>query len=43
MNELEKIVMQTSEKLGVEFTFYPENIRPKNMPFCEKPFEGSCV
>ncbi len=40
MKELEKIVAQTSEKLGVSFTFYPENIRPKNMPFCEKPFEG---
>lgn len=40
MNELLKIVNETSEKLGVKFTFYPENTRPTNMPVCEKQFEG---
>jgi carbohydrate diacid regulator len=40
MTELEKIVKETNEKLGVEFSFYAENIRPKNAPVCDKQFEG---
>ena len=40
MNELEKIAKETSEKLGVSFTFYPENTRPTGVPYCEKQFEG---
>ena len=38
MNELEKIAKETAEKLGVAFTFYPENTRPTGMPVCEKQF-----
>ncbi|MBQ8323349.1 MAG: helix-turn-helix domain-containing protein [Clostridia bacterium] len=40
MNEMEKIAKETAEKLGVKFTFYPENSRPTGIPVCEKQFEG---
>ena len=40
MNELEKIAKETSEKIGVNFYYYAENTRPKNVPVCEKQFEG---
>lgn len=40
MNELEKIVKETAEKLGISFSYYAENSHPKNLPICEKQFEG---
>lgn len=40
MNELQKIVKETMEKLGVNFTYYPENSRPANGPVCDRHFEG---
>ena len=39
MGELEKIVEEIVQKLGVGFTFYAENSIPKNMPVCDKAFE----
>ena len=40
MTELEKIVRETSEKLGVEFSYYPENAKPVGEAFCDRPFDG---
>ena len=40
MSELEKISKQINEKMGVEFSFYPEKSRPENGPVCERQFEG---
>ncbi len=40
MTELEKIIRETSETLGVEFSYYPEKSKPANGVVCEKPFEG---
>ena len=40
MTELEKIVAETSEKLGVEFFYYPEKSKPVGAPFCDRPFDG---
>ena len=39
MNELEKIVKQTAETLGISFCCYAENTRPQNIPTCDKSFE----
>ena len=41
MNELKKIVKATSEKLGVDFSFYAENTRLKDVPVCDKQFEDT--
>ncbi len=40
MTEIEKIVKETAEKLGVEFTYYPENSKPTGKPTCDRQFEG---
>ena len=40
MSELKKIAQSVSEKLNVTFSFYAENSRPKDAPFCDKQFEG---
>ena len=39
MSELEKIIQETSKKLGVEFLFYAEKSQPKGVPVCDKQFE----
>ncbi len=41
MNELIKIAKEAQEKLGIVFTYYPENTRPVGVPVCEKQFEGT--
>ena len=40
MNELKKIVQDTSQKLGVAFTYYEEKKKPTGVPVCEKAFEN---
>ena len=40
MTELDKIVKETSEKLGVAFSFYPEKSKPVGAAFCDRPFDG---
>ena len=40
MTELEKIVRETSEKLGVEFSYYPEKSKPVDAITCDRPFDG---
>ncbi len=40
MTELEKIVKETGDKLGVRFLFYAENTKPSGVPVCDKPFES---
>lgn len=40
MTELEKIIHETAEKLGIELSFYPENTRPVNAPACDKQFDN---
>ncbi|MBQ4053422.1 MAG: hypothetical protein IJD33_03690, partial [Clostridia bacterium] len=40
MNELERVAKLISEKLGVEFSYYAENIRPKTGAVCDRQFEG---
>lgn len=40
MTELQKIAKEISEKLGVEFYYYAENSRPKDVPVCDRQFEG---
>ncbi len=40
MNELERVAKLVSEKLGVEFSYYAENIRPKTGAVCDRQFEG---
>ena len=39
MSDLKKIIDQTASRLGIALTFYPENERDENVPFCDKPFE----
>ena len=39
MNELKKIVKDTSQRLGIAFTYYEEKRKPTDAPVCEKPFE----
>ena len=40
MTELQKISKEVAEKLGVEFYYYAENSRPKDLPVCDRQFEG---
>ena len=40
MTELDKIVRETSEKLGVEFSYYPEKSKPMGAVVCDRPFDG---
>jgi len=40
MNELKKIIKETSAKLGIEFTYYEEKKRPSGVTVCERAFEG---
>ena len=39
MTELKKIAAETSEKLGVEFSYYSEKSKPVGVPFCDRPFD----
>lgn len=39
MNELEKIVAQTSEMTGIIFSYYVENTHPVGKVVCDKPFD----
>ena len=40
MPEMEKIVNNIAEKLGVKLAFYAESLPKKDVPFCDKTFEG---
>ena len=40
MNELEKVVKQISEQLGLSFSYYAENRRPATGVVCDRQFEG---
>ena len=40
MPELEKIVKDIAAKLGVKLAFYAENLPKKDVPVCDKTFEG---
>lgn len=40
MHELDKIMKKISETLGVECSYYREDIRPKGVPVCDRQFEG---
>lgn len=40
MNELTRIAKQISEKLGLTFSYYPENIKPTSGAVCDRQFEG---
>ena len=39
MTELEKIIQETSEKIGASISFYAENTKPKDVPVCDKQFD----
>ena len=39
MNELDKIVAQTSEITGIKFSYYTENTHPVGEIVCDKPFD----
>ena len=39
MTELQKNTKEIAQKLGIVFSYYPENTKPTDMPVCEKPFE----
>lgn len=39
MTELEKIIRQIKEKIGVDFLYYSEKTRPLDIPVCDKQFE----
>ncbi len=40
MTEIERIAKEISKILGIEFVYYAENTRPKDIPVCDKQFEG---
>ncbi len=40
MSELERVAKQISEKLGIKFSYYAENIRPTTGVVCDRQFEG---
>ena len=42
MTELEKLVAETGQKLGVAFGYYAEGTKPQNVPVCDRPFETVC-
>ena len=39
MNELEKVVGEINEKIGVELLYYPENAQKEGVPVCDKQFD----
>ncbi|MBQ2701363.1 MAG: helix-turn-helix domain-containing protein [Clostridia bacterium] len=39
MTELKKIAKEIGEKMGIAFSFYPENARPASGPVCMQQFE----
>ena len=39
MNEVEKVVKETAEKLQIQLAFYPENGKSFGVPVCDKQFE----
>ena len=41
MSDLQKIAKEIAEKLNISFLFYAENTRPKDLPVCDKQFEGT--
>ncbi len=40
MSEMEKIAREISQIDGLEFSYYPENTKPKNGAVCDRQFEG---
>lgn len=42
MTEIEKLVAETGEKLGIRFSFYAEGTKPQGVPVCDRPFETVC-
>ena len=40
MSDLEKIVKEIAEKLNICFQFYEESTTPKDLPVCDKQFDG---
>ena len=40
MTELKKILSEIQQNMQIEIQVYPENVRVKNVPVCEKPFEN---
>ncbi|MBQ8342651.1 MAG: helix-turn-helix domain-containing protein [Clostridia bacterium] len=40
MNELERVAKQISERLGIAFSYYAENARPRTGVVCDRQFEG---
>ncbi len=40
MFEIERIVKEISKIEGLEFFYYPENTKPKDLPVCDRQFEG---
>ena len=40
MAELKKIAQDITDKLGITFLFYAENLPQKDVPVCDKTFEN---
>ncbi len=40
MSEIQRIITEISKSLGIELLYYAENTRPKDVPVCDKQFEG---
>ncbi len=40
MSEMEKIAKEVGRNLRLEFLYYAENVPPKDIPVCDKQFEG---
>ncbi len=40
MTEIERIAKEITKNLGLELVYYAENTRPKDIPVCDKQFEG---
>ncbi len=41
MLEIERIAKEIAKTTGLEFFYYPENTKPKNLSVCERQFEGT--
>ncbi len=42
MTDIKKIISELSSSLHIELNCYAENTRPKDVPVCDKQFEGIC-
>ncbi len=40
MSEMERIATEIAKIPALEFSYYPENTRPTDLPVCDKQFEG---